>query len=90
MEIRATEELRAKMQIGDRLRLRIPVKAADAVFTEKEAGVKVVGIYPRLVQVRQEQDGDWPVRTISYAEMLMRENQYMLKPCARLKKAVWG
>lgn len=66
------DKFRSKLRIGDTL--RCPQIVADVrargAFAEKWVNVRVVGIYPNLVQVRGS-GSEFPIQTIKYSDILL-------------------
>ncbi len=82
------DTLRREIRVGDYLYLRIPEMTDNPHMGYREARVQVVAKYPELVEVQERQVPSLPVRTITYAEMLMTENRYMFKGNKRLRALV--
>lgn len=89
MDVGRLDRLRRTIKIGDKIWCRRTVKSLTALqcLEEKEEQVQIVGKYPNLVEVKGPGQS-FQRRTVSYAEMLMNENSYMLKGNQKLMYAV--
>lgn len=82
------ERLKKAVKVGDEIYCMHVVKSPAAVqcLEEKKVRVRIVGKYPHLVEVAGK-NPYYQRRTVTYAEMLMNENSYMLRGNRKLMRA---
>lgn len=89
MDADRLRRLRKAIRVGDKIRCRHMVKSLDAeqCLKEKVEKAMVVAKYPHLVEVVFKEPSSQR-KTVSYAEMLMNENRYMLRKKRKLLRAI--